>query len=205
MSYGLITQVDARALERSLIRVAARFPGRPLRIVEVGVCHGDTSRALKAFLDAQGIVFDYTGVDNSRDLPVAVPFEGARLIDEPSEFAYRHIATGVHWVFADGCHGANAVMLDFLNYGDLLAPGGELIFHDAAPYTQNKLDWQGIGPKDHVDFGTATRTACRRLGLLDGGRLDWSVVEEIWESSWDSGGVIVVVKLRNAVDPLVTL
>ena len=203
MPYGLITGADARALERSLSRVFARLPVLgPLRIVEIGVCHGDTSRALKSYLDAQGIGFEYVGLDNNRDLPVAVPFEGAQLITGDSAETYRLLPWRPHWVFCDGCHAANAVMLDFLNFGDALVPGGELIFHDAAPYTQNKLDWQGIGPKDHVDFGTATRTAARRLGLLDGGRIDWRLVEQTWEPVWDSGGTIVVEKVRDAIDVL---
>jgi len=206
VSYGLITETDGRALERSLMRTARRFRcesrGEPLRIVEIGVCHGDTARGIKAFLDAEGVAFEYVGLDNNRDLPVAVPFEGAQLIVGDSAETYRLLPWRPHWIFCDGCHAANAVMLDFLNFGDQLLPGGELIFHDAAPYTQRKLDWQGMGPKDHVDFGTATRTAARRLGLLDGARSDWSLVEQTWEPSWDSGGTIVAEKLRDATDPV---
>lgn len=195
-SYGIITTADGLALERSLRRVAYVFAGERLRILEVGVCHGDTARGIKAFLDGNGVPFDYVGVDNGRDLPVQVPFPGAKLVLGQSEEVYPQIESGLHWIFCDGCHALNAVMLDFLNYGDRLLVGGEIVFHDTSPLAQGKCDYQGQGPRledgraAHPDFGTASREALRKLGLLDGKRTDWKQVDDTWLPDVDWGGTI---------------
>lgn len=192
MTYGLITEVDARLLERSLDEVLGAFRDRRVVIVEIGVCHGDTSRGIKDWMNARTNNWEYRGVDNGRDREIVPPFDGAILHLGPSEEVYMHLPEQVHFVMADGCHCVNHVMLDFLHYGDRLATGGLIYFHDASPYTQRKRDWQGHGPRDHDDFGTATREAFRLLGIPNA---RWPLWREDWMGHHDTGGAAVFRKL----------
>lgn len=194
MGYGLISGVDASVLERSLIFTAGFFPDVPaLRILEVGICHGDTSRALKAFLDSQSIAFEYHGIDSGRDRDVPVPFEGATVHVGDSAELWPGIEGPFHWIFLDGCHCANHVALDFLHYGDKVPLGGSVIFHDAAPKSQGKCDYQGHGPREHHQFGTCVRDTARKLGLLsEHRRPDWFLEADERDESLDSAGVLWV-------------
>ena len=90
--YGMITDDDAGALESCLIvsSISAKEDNIPFKVLEIGVCHGDTSRGIKNFLDSRGIPFEYYGVDNQRDRPIEIPFDGANMyLGESSEVAYR--------------------------------------------------------------------------------------------------------------------
>lgn len=225
MPYGLITEIDAKQLEQALYEAVRRFEARgPLldedeedprrfRVLEIGVCHGDTSRGIKAFLDGLGwcdrqgndrpFPLDFWCIDNQRDKPIEAPFPGANLVLGPSEEVYPQIprGEGFDFVFVDGCHCLNHVALDFLHYGDMVRPGGFLMFHDMAPQTQNKRDYQGHGPRledgraAHPDFGTASREAARLLGLLDNRRTDWRKAWECHDEALNWGGVLVVERL----------
>lgn len=192
MGYGLITEVDARLLERSLEEVLLTFSGQRVVIVEIGVCHGDTSRGIRDFMNARTNNWEYRGVDNQRDCPIPPPFEGAMVHLGASEEIYMHLPETVHWVMVDGCHCVNHILLDFLHYGDRLATHGLIYFHDASPYTQRKRDYQGHGPIDHDDFGTATREGFRKLGIPNA---RWALWKEDWMGRHDTGGAAVFRKL----------
>lgn len=186
----LISPTDEDVLADGLNHVVKEFPEVPLNILEVGVCHGDTSRWIESWMHSHTEQpWFFFGVDNNRDLPVAVPFPGATLITGESDQVYKEVPEELHFVFIDGCHDINHTMLDFLHYGDRVVQNGILCFHDAAPKSQGKCDWQGYGPKNDPDFGTATREALRKLGLFQNYRKDWEFVEERWDERLDSAGV----------------
>jgi len=195
--FGLITAVDATAIAHSLLAVAKQFAGTTLNLCEIGICHGETSRGMAEFLTDRGIAFDYVGVDNGRDgaggavCADVPPFAGARVVQGESSHVYIEVSNGLHFLFVDGGHDINHVMLDALHYGDKVLPGGRMILHDASPLAQNKCDWQGTGPKHHPDFGTATLEAIRKLGMLPMLRPDWRIVEHTYDPALDYGGVIV--------------
>lgn len=215
MGYGLLTPTDVEQLEQALreawkrarTRLAHAFYGEGdtaerFRVLEIGVCHGDTSRGIRDYLESFGGFYDedekehpfpldFWCVDNQRDRPIEPPFPGAHLVLGPSEEVYPQVPGVFDFVLVDGCHCANHVALDFLHYGDKVRPGGFLMFHDMSPRAQGKLDWQGHGPKEHPDFGTASREAARLLGLLDNRRTDWRKAWEVWDDQ-DWGGVLVV-------------
>jgi hypothetical protein len=200
--WGLISGVDGAAIERAIARVRERFPNGPFRLLEVGLCWGQSSRAIAEVCASQGIPLEFWGIDNGRDgqagAPCASepPFPGANVIVGDSAEVYFRVPAPLHLAFIDGCHAANYVMLDALNYGDRLAVGGEIIFHDAAPRSQGKKDWQGVGPKDHPDFGTATLEALRKLGLWpEVRRTDWRLVEHAFDPTLDSAGVAIYERL----------
>lgn len=196
MPARLISQTDQAVIFDGLNHIICEFPGEHLNVLEVGVCHGDTSRAIRDYMVGRGAQWTFWGIDNNRDLPVQVPFPGANLIIGESDQVYKQVPDQLHFVFIDGCHDINHVMLDFLHYGDRVVANGMVAFHDVSPKTQNKLDWQGYGPKGDPDFGTATREALRKLGLLNDDRMDWAFVCERWDDG-DSGGTALVKRTRR--------
>jgi len=197
MTYGLLTGTDIAVLENALKLIVQEQP-TGARILEIGVCHGGTAKGLKGFFDAAGVPLDYTGMDNQRDKPVEVPFEGARILLGESSEIYDQVSGEFDLVIIDGCHCVNHVMLDFLHYGALVKRGGFVMFHDINPLAQGKLDYQGHGPKDRADFGTATRAALQKLGLP----LEESACNDRWaclEVKWDHenwGGTAIFQKMR---------
>lgn len=166
MPYGFLTPTDVQVLERGLQRAMDAFPGS-IRVVEIGVYHGDTSRGIKDYVEKHGRELDYCGFDSQRDKPITPPFEGATVHLGDSADTYLLAPSVIHFLLIDGCHCANHVMLDFLNFGDRVTVHGLVFFHDVNPKAQGKMDYQGHGPR-HVDFGTATLEALRKLGGLPG-------------------------------------
>ena len=200
-SYGIISATDAQAVADALDEVVRRFPNQKLRVCEIGICHGDTSRGIAQHLADQGVEFEYWGVDNDRDGAAGAvcakqpPFEGANVVNGESEYVYMKVPGPLQFLFVDGGHDITHVMLDALHYGDKVEKGGLMLFHDVSPRAQNKMDWQGSGPKDHVDFGTATREALRKLGLFPELRSDWRLVAMAIDEALDWGGIAVFEKL----------
>jgi len=189
MPYGLLTPTDVQVLEDGLRLAMKTFPGS-IRVVEIGVCYGDTSRGIRTFLETHGRELDYCGFDNQRDRPIDPPFPGATVHLGDSAETYLLAPSGIHFLLIDGCHCANHVMLDFLNFGDRVVPHGLVFFHDVNPKAQGKMDHQGHGPR-HVDFGTATREALRKLGLFPINSAAWGIVNAKWDDQ-DWGGALLL-------------
>jgi len=168
MAYGLLTPCDVQVMERMLCLAAADAVGdAPIRFCEIGVRDGATARGIQAYLAGLGRGIDYVGFDSGRDMGVIPPFEHAQMCDGDSAETYLQIATRTFdCLVIDGCHCANHVMLDFLNFAPRVRVGGYVFCHDLAPRAQGKCDYQGHGPKAQSDFGTASRVALDRLGLL---------------------------------------
>lgn len=203
MGYGYVTPTDIDTLERAMARAVSRLKGRrPMRVLEVGTCAGDTSRGMRAYLASLEVVdLDFWGVDSQRDMPSGPPFAGAHMVIGESVEVYHQVPGEFDFIFIDGCHCINHVMLDFLHYGDKLAELGVLAFHDASPLAQRKCDYQGHGPRLETDFGTACREALRKLGLAHTLRADWRLVEEAWDATADWGGVAVFERTMPRVAP----
>lgn len=199
--FGIITPTDAQSLAEALDYVIEHRRS-PLRVCEIGICHGGTSRGIARYLNDRGIPFEYWGVDNDRDgrsggavCAKAPPFPGANVVQGESEFVYMRVPGDIDFLFVDGGHDIQHVMLDALHYGDKVVKGGVMVFHDIAPRGQNKLDYQGIGPEDHPDFGTATVEALRKLGMHPMRRDDWKLLSWKFDDAADWGGIAVFEKL----------
>ena len=155
--WGLLHPHEARFLADSLDLAAAEF-GPPLRVVEIGVFEGKTSRGMYHHLGGH---IDYTGIDNNADLQVSPPFPGAKIITGDSAELYPFAPRGIHFLLIDGCHCVNHWMLDFLHYGDLVATNGYVWCHDTDPAMQG-LDRQKHGP-EHPDYYCAVREGMRLI------------------------------------------
>lgn len=187
-----MTERDGSALEAAVLRAAPAT--RPMTVLEVGICHGDTARGIQRFCAKNGILVAYHGVDSGKDTgSVTPPFEGATVYQGDSAEIYEQVAPGVVFdlVFLDGCHCINHVMLDVLHYGPRLRPGGELVLHDVAARGQRKGDYQGHGPQT-LDFGTATLAALSKLGLYPWcpASTGWALIDYV-DDGQDWGGVLV--------------
>lgn len=200
MGYGLLTGVDIDVVEQGLQMAMKRFSG-PIRVVEIGVRDGSTCLGMKSFIESKKRRIDYSGFDNGRDMAVGEPYYGER--DDPlrakiylgdSAETYRFCPSDVHFLFIDGCHCVNHVIVDCLHFGEKVAIGGLMAFHDMAPSSQGKNregQYQGHGPQDQEHFGIAVREAHRLLGILDDpiNSKMWKKVRVDWDKNSWWGGV----------------
>jgi hypothetical protein len=110
--YGLVSFEEAAALERSLARVVERFKGETLRILEIGVHDGRTSRGIKDYLNSLNV----TNVENwAIDIGLWAkekPYPEMRMIWGDSAETFHLVPLNLHWVFVDGCHCINHTMAD---------------------------------------------------------------------------------------------
>jgi hypothetical protein len=187
--YGIVTETDGQLIEQSLDLCIKKFKNN-LLLVEIGVNKGNTSRGIKNYLLQRNINFTYYGIDSGRDGIQEHPFQECIMLNGLSEEVYYKCPDNIHWLFIDGCHCSGHVILDFCHYGNKVALGGLVIFHDTNPKNQYKFDYQGHGPKDYHEFGTAAVTALRKLGLSNSYRLDWKLVMHGWDDQ-EWGGIMV--------------
>jgi hypothetical protein len=204
MAYGLLTKRDIELLEKGLGIVCNRFP--LIKVTEVGVRGGDTSRAMRDFVLKRNKEFFYEGFDNNKDLGVTVkPFTEAFIVTGDSADTLRHSAVRPNFVFIDGCHCLNHTMLDFLNISDRVVQGGIVAFHDVSPYA-NGIHYQH-GDRMEEDSYISVRKALYILGLMGEHtakmQFNWHMIEEGWEiqgtkeenNSW--GGVALFEKIND--------
>lgn len=188
IQYGVMRDEDTLVLEKSLDLAISVFKDN-INIVEIGIEHGDTARGIEQYLRSK-VKFSYWGIDKREKLP---PFEGAQVIKGDSVYVSHLSPPIIHWLFVDGCHCANHVMLDFLNYGDRMPVGGVVLFHDSHPdlqgFSMPSEFWQRH-EKNGEAFGIGVREALRKLGLFNKHLQNWSVVEDCQEG-W---GTIILQK-----------
>ena len=96
-------------------------------------------------------------------------------------------------LFVDGCHCVNHAQCDFLNYSPFVDVGGYTLFHDTAVPT-NQYE-QEPWPQDHSYAGKdpsklGVREALKKLGLLQGHRTDWKLVEEVPNDTGMMGAIL---------------
>jgi hypothetical protein len=195
-NYGMITDDDAGVLESCLIVAASSAKKNmvPFKILEIGVCHGDTSRGIKNFLDSKGIPFLYYGVDNQRDKQIEVPFNGANMyLGESSEVASR-LPNDFNFILIDGCHCLEHVIVDFTIYSNKLSKDGMIAFHDTGKRTQEKNDYQGHGDPNNRNYYIAVRKAISLLKIDE--RRDFEKVVEIDNFKYDFGGMCIYIKTK---------
>ena len=195
--YGLVSFEEAAGLERSLARVAERFKVETLRILEIGVHDGRTSRGIRDYLSSLNI----TNVENwAIDIGLWAkekPYPEMRMIWGDSAETFHLVPLNLHWVFVDGCHCINHAMADVAHFGRRLMQGGEMVVHDTFDKLPLFRDYQEHGPRDRPEFHIlGTRMALTELGLLPCIRQDYKLVEEVAYPDYDGrNGIITYEKL----------
>jgi len=195
--YGVLTNTDVGQIEYSLKLLVDGFKKeKNVNLLEIGIKDGSTSRQVKKKIEELGLTnYTYWGLDNgSRSGKLKKPFDKCKLIIGDSEESFHLVPHNLHWVFIDGCHCANHVMLDFLNYGQRVKKGGFLMFHDTGQTSQGN-HYQQHGPCS-ADFHIAVERAFKKLDIFN--RSDWAYVSSDCDPNREFGGVTIFQKISDS-------
>jgi FkbM family methyltransferase len=190
--YGTMTNVDVSQIEKSLRFLKNSFGNDHVNLLEIGLDKSKTARAIHQRLPELGITnYTYWAIDNNPK--TSLPFPECNMIIGKSEEVFNQLPD-LHWVFIDGCHCSNHIMLDFLNYGYKVVKGGFLLFHDTGPYSQGH-HYQKHGPNEN-DFYIAADRAFEKLDIFN--RRDWKhVSSEYDKNNREWGGVSIFEKTKG--------
>lgn len=188
--YGFMREVEADLVDRLLAQIQTKFG--EIRMIEVGVFGAGTTRGVYRWAKENNCPCQLVGVDFEQYRPNPTPDANYEYYAEDSMDAWRSMSR--NWIggftpkynllFVDGCHCVNHSMCDFLNYSPFISVGGFALFHDTALPTSLDKSEQEAWPQDHSYAGKPSsvlgvRDGLRKLGLLQGYRTDWKLVEEI--------------------------
>lgn len=175
-------EVEADLVDQLLKQIQVKF--REIRMIEVGVFGAGTTRGVYRWAKENNCPCQLVGVDFEQYRPNPTPDENYEFHAEDSMDAWRNIKGKYNLLFVDGCHCVNHSMCDFLNYSPFVVVSGFALFHDTAlPTAQGKTE-QEAWPQDHSYAGKPSsslgvRQGLAKLGLLQGYRADWKLIEEI--------------------------
>lgn len=158
-----------------------------VRFLEIGVCGGGTVAGVARRCKQIDVPLFASGVDCLEhykpdpnlfpELPADYKFYQGDSMDQ-----WRNIPDKFNLLLVDGCHCVIHAMCDFLNYSPLLTVGGYAMFHDTAVAIDQfeQMDF----PQDHSFAGKdpgklGVREALKKMGLLQGYRADWKLIEEV--------------------------
>lgn len=185
-NYGFLREVEAELLDRLIPKIKEEYGS--VVFLEIGVFGGGTVTGVVNRCKEIDCPLDAAGVDFPEWKPDPIPSPTYFFYPYDSMDAWRELSplfdNGVNLLFVDGCHCVNHAMCDFLNYSPFVMKGGYVIFHDTALPTNLGLEKQEEWPQDHSYAGKPTsvlgvREGLKKLGLLQGYRKDWRLVEEL--------------------------
>jgi len=190
-SYGNMAPAEYDLLDRIILRIKAEFGS--LSFLEIGVCDGGCLRGVYERAQEINCPIRAAGVDclehyKPNPMPPNYTFYCGDSMDQ-----WRNIKTTFSLILIDGCHCVNHSMCDFLNYSPLLVMGGYCLFHDTA-IAINQFEQMEF-PQDHSLAGKdpgklGVREGLKKLGLLQGYRTDWELIEEIPNDSGMMGMIL---------------
>jgi hypothetical protein len=189
--YGVMTVGESNFMDKLIDTIHAEFGS--IQFLEIGVAQGATMAGVMERCQKVGCKIHYEGVD----LPMGKPeFSSPDCVFHPGDSAeiFNDVSGKFNLLFVDGCHCINHCMLDFLHYSQLVVEGGYCLFHDTRDTHWQGEHYQGHGP--HIpEFMIGVRSGLRKLGLLNGKRTDWTLVEEVADT--DIMGMILFKKLHD--------
>jgi hypothetical protein len=99
------------------------------------------------------------------------PCVAIKILLQPSPISISEKLSDVplNFVLIDACHCEQCCINDFEAVEKLIQPDGRVVFHDASPLCQNKVQGSFHGP-DKIEV----RPALEKLGLLEGKRAGWT-------------------------------
>ncbi len=175
---GICWEGMERQFEDLLAGQALRFT--PLRYLEIGVCHCETTQGAYHILKESlgSFDFDVVAVDLEDDPEPSFVIQArkdrriTRVIGESERFLPT-ISKPFHFVLIDGCHSERCATVDFLNVEKLSIVGTIVLFHDFQESAQGG-DIQG-----HCQKPIGVRDAVKKLGLMDGTRPRWKRLSDL--------------------------
>jgi hypothetical protein len=207
IKYGLISEIDARCLEKTIDLIIPEFWDEKLCVTEIGLYNCETSVAIKKYIDRVEMEVYYTGIDNNKEI---VAPDWMNLIIGNSNEVYNQLEdNSQHLIFIDGNHSFPYVISDFFCYAGKVKQGGYLAFHDTGEHIKPFKDYQGVGSKADADMYISVRKALDKIGLFNrwaGGSIGGEMVDHIGCKGFDlifdvadenneAGGVCVFKKL----------
>lgn len=180
--YGFMRDIEEDLIDRLLDKIKAEFGA--IKLIEVGVFGAGTVRGVYRRAKEIGCHAECTGIDFEKYRPSPNPDPNYVFYAEDSLDAWRKINGKFNFLFVDGCHCVVHAMCDFLNYSSFVEVGGYVLLHDTAlPIALGKNE-QEKWPQDHSYAGKpdsvlGVREGLKKLGLLQGYRSDWKLIEEL--------------------------
>jgi len=169
IKYGLISETDARTLEKTIDLICENLDDKHIRITEIGIFNGDTGKGLKECVVSKNRRVIVTGVDNGiiKAIPNNVDYDC--IIEGNSQDVYNSIQDeSQHLIFIDGLHTFAGVISDFFCYAPKVKVGGFLAFHDTGKHIDPLSGWQGVGDKNDPDMCLGgVRKALNKIGLFE--------------------------------------
>lgn len=179
--YGFLRPSECDVVDKVLDNLKSKFGY--IAMCEVGVFGAGTTRGVYRRAQEIDCPVQLTGIDFEQYRPNPTPYPEYDFISEDSMDAWRGITKKYNFLFVDGCHCVNHSMCDFLNYSPFVVVGGYCMFHDTSLPTGK--DKQEPWPQtDHSYAGKppsvlGVREGLQKLGLLQGHRTDWELIEEV--------------------------
>lgn len=178
MTFGIAMAGCGRSFEKWLRYSIGR--GSPFVYLEIGFGCGGTLAAVASILEQQArLTYRVIGIDMENGWSVDrdllnqnVKDKQIELIWKPSEQAFENWMLPLHFCFVDGCHEKDCCKRDFELVEHFIMPGGIVAFHDSAEREQ------GTDLQPHLNQPVGVRDALRELGLLDGSKPGWEVLED---------------------------
>lgn len=205
-NYGLISEVDAVVIEKTLDLILDSCQDRTINVTEIGIYAGQTGHGIKKYIESKGRGCYLTGVDNFKDGEIVGFFSYDNfLAGDSGEVAFKLNDSSQHLVFVDGCHCLVHAISDYFCYAPKVKVGGYLAFHDTGQHIKPFKDFQH-GDKDNPDAYISVRKALQTIGLLEpftnrnyknveGGIYDqWEIIFDEYDPSNEAGGVTVFKK-----------
>lgn len=166
IKYGLISDTDARVLEKTIDLINNEFKEGTINFCEIGVYSGMTAIGLYDYTESIRRCLFTTGIDSGKD-GEKLRFLYNNFIKGNSTEVYNQLEDdSQHLLFIDGDHSLIGVISDFYAYADKVKVGGFLAFHDTGKHIKPFKDFQH-GDKDNPDAYISVRKALKRIGLLD--------------------------------------
>jgi hypothetical protein len=204
IKYGLISETDARTLEKTIDLICDEFDEKTLNVTEIGIFDGQTARGIYEYIISKEYPFydielqrsinkdyecNYTAIDNEKDKPIQLPFPECKLIIGNSNEVYNQIEdNSQHLCFIDGGHDFPTVISDWYCYKNKVMVGGFLCFHDTSPQAQGR-DWQRKGDENDPDMSISVLKALNEIGLMQGRVDGWGLVFNEFDPEDRCGGV----------------
>lgn len=208
IKYGLISETDARTLEKTIDLICNDFLEEEVKVCEVGVYAGDTGFGITEYLIKSGKDCFLIGVENNRDGEKIRTVYDKMIYGNSNEVYNQLEDESQHLIFIDGCHTFPAVVADFFCYAPKVKVGGFLAFHDTGVHIDKLHGWQGVGDKNDPDFCLGgVRKALNEVGILydespvigaiinQNNLCKWELVFDEADPNDEAGGICVFKKL----------
>ena len=173
IKYGLISETDAKCLEKTIDLICEEETKSAINILEVGIYAGETGNGIRKYAKTKYKHVWLRGIDNNKDNET-IRFKYDKLIiGDADEVAFKIADNSQHLVFIDSCHCFAHVVSNFFSYAPKVKVGGYMAFHDTGKHIKPFKDFQH-GDMENPDAYISVRKALETIGIL------WPLNSDEW-------------------------